>query len=177
MRAGIFFVPMLLVSSEAVAQAWTHEYAVGRSAEEITSCNAKIDYRDGTVIVRIYGEIMDIFFWHSSLSVPRDTNLGNVALTIKSEVIVAPAGSVGGEGATTSGMFFTPAKDDYGRILNAMRYGTEMGVYFPDGTGYTIELTGSNEALTEAARCWSTRPTGPAGRNPFLGSSGNNPFE
>ena len=177
MRALMLSMPLLFVFSAASAQTWKHEYAEGETASQITSCNARIDYPDGSVVLRIYGDFMDMFFWQDSLSVPSGSTLGNVALTFKSEVFVASAESVTADTPTIPGMFFTPAKGDYEKILNAMRYGSEMGVVFPDGTGFTISLVGSSEALADAARCWSSNPTGPAGRNPFIGSSGNNPFE
>ena len=177
MRNILLSLPLLFVCSDAVAQTWTHEYSVGKTADEITSCNARINFSDGIVAVRIFGDEMDIFFYQNSLSVPSNEVLGNVALTFKSEVFVAEAFSGKGDSVTTSAMFFTPAKADYEKILNAMRYGSEMLVVFPDSTSFGVRLDKSNKALADAATCWLSKPTGPAGKNPFLGSSGNNPFD
>ena len=104
MRKRLIAIVLSVASSTASAQVWTHEYLVGEDASQITSCNAGIVFADGAVIVRIYGEVMDMFFYHESLSVPPSTELGNVALSFKADTFVATAFSTSSETSYTSSM-------------------------------------------------------------------------
>lgn len=178
MRIALAALFALSISSPANSQVWEHSYVKGKTAQQITSCNAEIVFRDGMVSVRIYGELMDIYFYQESLSVPPRTTLGNVALSFKVDTFLAEAFSLGGEGGpNTSAMIFSPMSADYGPFLNAMSAGSNMTVIFPDGSNFDIRLDRSNSALEAAASCWKSRPTGEAGHNPFVGKSGNNPFQ
>lgn len=165
-----------LLGSAAGAQEWTHEYVVGVNADQITSCNAEIEFSDGLIALRIYGEEMDIFFSQFSISVPPATELGNVALSFKADTFVASAFSVSSDEPSTSSMFFTPDKADYSNFLSGMRNGSILRITFPDSSFFDIPLDRSNEALEAAGECWQSKPTGPAGKNPFIGTTGRNPF-
>jgi hypothetical protein len=166
-----------LLALPVEAQTWTFEYSEAQSADQITSCNARVDYRDGAMIVRIYGEEMDFFFFQNTLSLPPDQKLGNVALVFKADTFVTVAySSKGGGSTTTSSMFLTPSKSDYSKILDAMKKGDQFSLYFPDGSSFGVGLSNSNGALSAVADCWINKPTGPGGRNPFSGAEGNNPF-
>ena len=167
----------------AAQSVWEFEYVEATAADEITSCNAAIWFNDGGLVTRIYGEALDFFFSADELSLPADTALGDVRLEFKSQTFTLGAWSVSSDTGTTTAMFLTPEKEDYSPILSAIRFASDMGITFPDGTGYTIPLTGSEEALRQATECWTQRPTGESqgGRNPFTGAGGTggedrNPF-
>lgn len=176
MRIILAALAVIIVCPAASAQVWKHEYSVGETAEQVTSCNARIDFSDALVVVRIFGDEMDVFFYQNSLLVPPSTELGNVAFSFKADTFVASAFSASSDSATTSAMFFSLPKSDYAGFLNAMRSGSQMQVAFPDGSYFDIQLNQSNQALEAAGACWQSKPTGPAGKNPFLDSSGRNPF-
>jgi hypothetical protein len=172
------FAAVLFFAGPLQAQGWHFEYVLGKTADQITSCNATIYYRDGMIVVRIYGDVMDIFFYQNSLSVPSDKVLGSVVLSFKASNFLLTAGSSStADGSKTSSMFLVPDKTDYSAILNAMRNGSVMSVVFPDGTSFDIDLSGSEIALGEASKCWMEKPTGPAGHDPFVGQAGNDPFQ
>lgn len=164
--------------SASKAQSWEYEYVVGKDSTEITSCNARIAFSDGLVLARIYGEELDFYFGNVELSLPVLQKLGNVAFKFKSNVFVLSAESSNGSEAVTSSMFLTPLKADYSSILSAIRVSDSMEVIFPDSTYYSVPLNNSDVALELASKCWTEKPTGPAGKNPFSGATGGgkNPF-
>jgi hypothetical protein len=173
------------LSSATAANAqsvWKHTYSVADTAEQITSCQAGIEYSNGMFQIRIYGEALDFFFFHQELAVPANQQLGNVVLTIKDQYYVLPALSGnGGVTGTSSALFLTPEKSEYTAILDGLRFGSSFDITFPDGTVYTVELTGSADAVLRAFQCWKDNFTGPGGKNPFVGGTtvapaGNNPF-
>lgn len=172
MRLALPLIAALAPLPAAAQSVWEFEYAEATSADEITSCNAAIWFNDGALVARIYGESLDFFFSVDELSLPQDEALGDVRLEFKSQTFLLGAWSVSADTPTTTAMFLTPQKDDYSPILSAIRFASEMGITFPDGSGYTIPLTGSEEALRLATDCWTSRPTGAGtdGRNPFSGA-------
>jgi hypothetical protein len=171
------FLAFALPTSAANAQSWMFEYSVGETAEEITSCNARIDYRDGLMVTRIYGEQMDFFFAQTSLALPPGQVLGNVALVFKADTFVLSAASASStEQSTVSAMFLTPEKKDYSPILDSMKRGESLTVVFPDTSSFEVSLSGSETALDQVGTCWTRNETGPAGRNPFNAAEGVNPF-
>src|SRR3989338_266461 len=171
------FLASVFSASTASAQSWEFEYAVGENADQITSCNARIDYRDGAMIARIYGEEMDFFFIQYSLALPVGQVLGSVALEFKADTFIVSAASAPRTvRATTPAMFLTPAKSDYKEVLDAMKRGEHLSVVFPDGSAFSIELVGTESALERVGECWKNQATGPAGRNPFNANDGVNPF-
>ncbi len=179
---GSAFIAVISLNPAGYAFAenpWTFDYSVGSGSDEITSCNAGIWYNDAALVARIYGEEMDFFFANKELSLPSEQKLGSVAFSFKSGDFVLSAWSSQDDSGQTSSMLLAPDKNDYGQILNALRFSEKMSVIFPDGTGYTIPMDGSDSALQQAFACWKQKPTGPAGRNPFVGvkePEGKNPF-
>jgi hypothetical protein len=161
---------------------WSYEYSVGENANQLTSCQAVAQYSNGTFAVRVYGEMMDFFFYHQELAVPPGEQLGNVVLSIKDAQYILPAGSGSGtQAGSSSALFFTPDKADYAAILGGLRFGLDFDIIFPDGTSYIVGLKGSDQAILQAFTCWKEKPTGPAGKNPFVGGETssaptNNPF-
>ena len=170
--------PSLCICSTAQAQEWEFEYTKGDTANEITSCNARIEYRDSVLTARLYGEDLDFFFYKDTFAIPNNTPLGKVVFIFKDKPFVLDAYAIGPEGSdTTSSMFLTPQKSDFSGLLNSIRYGSNMGIIFPDGTNFEVSLVGSEKALASVAACWIDNPTGAAGVNPFKNSSGDNPFQ
>lgn len=178
MRLLLALLAALAPVPAAAQSTWEFEYVTGQNADEITSCNASIWFTDGGLVTRIYGESLDFFFSVDELSLPADQELGTVTMEFKSQSFTLGAWSLSSDTGTTTAMFLTPDKDDYSPILSAIRFASEMGITFPDGSGYSIPLYGSENALRQATECWTSNPTGPAGKNPFTGAGGTdrNPF-
>ena len=183
MRLLLPLIVALAPLPAAAQSTWEFEYVTAQNADEITSCNAAIWFTDGGLVTRLYGEALDFFFTVDELSLPADQELGTVQLEFKSQSFTLGAWSVSSETGTTTAMFLPPEEKDYSPILSAIRFASEMGITFPDGSGYAIPLTGSDNALRQASDCWASNPTGPGtgGKNPFTGAGGNggtdgNPF-
>ncbi|MGV8988604.1 MAG: hypothetical protein ACOH2H_20260 [Cypionkella sp.] len=166
---GLAAIELISCTESATADSkWTFAYVKGDDSTQITSCNAEIDFTDGLLLLRVYGEGMDFYFGQSTLAMPPDTELGNVAISFKDTSFVLGAfSSKSSSGETTASMYLHPEKADFKEILSRMRLADNLQVNFPDGSYYTIPLTGSAEALARVSDCWLKNPTGPAGHNPF----------
>lgn len=163
------------------ALAWSHEYLEADRADQISTCNASVVYRDGWFTVRLYGDEMDFVFHRQDFTLPYSTLLGPVSFKAANESFVLLAEtfsrSASSVVSTSQTMYITALKSDYARLFDALRNGSNLEIQFPNGDVYYIGLNGSARALNAASACWEGRPTGPLQNNPFSPESGQNPFE
>ena len=163
------------------ARAWQFLNIEGKGAGTLNACAATKDYRDSFIAIRLYGDVIDMVFYHQDFALPYDKVLGPVGVGIDDAVYVAAASSFARDAsdtrATTSAiqMMFEPEK--FGEIFNALRNGRTMNIVFPNGDSYTVPLVGSAKALNLASECWRAKQTGPDEKNPFLVPEQSNPFQ
>jgi hypothetical protein len=181
MNRALTYALAFVVLTAAVplhAQQWEYRYAAAETSDQMSVCMAGIYYDDGPFAMRVYEETMDFYLEHDELTLPPSELLGDVIFHFKNVDFVLPAYS-GKTSPTANHMFLIPRESDYEDILQSLRYGDQFQIVFPDGSGYSIELSGSNAAIVQAFECWSQNATGGGGGggNPFEGPSSRNPFE
>ncbi|MTH33427.1 hypothetical protein GL279_02300 [Paracoccus limosus] len=176
---GTFFAIALLFPFSAAA--WEFLNIEGEGAGTLNACAAIQDYRDSFVIVRLYGDVLDIVFHHQDFALPYDQVLGPVGVDLDGAIYIAAASTFARGGSDTHSttstvqMLFKP--DEFGKIFNAFRNGRMLRVVFPNGDSYSIPLAGSARALNMASDCWRAKQTGPDEKNPFVVPEQKNPFQ
>ncbi|TBN49314.1 hypothetical protein EYF88_12120 [Paracoccus sediminis] len=172
---------VVTLATPVASHAWEFELIEGRGAGTIRACAATRAYRNGFFTVRLYGEQMDFVMANDELALPYGQMLGPIAIVIGPENYVGVAYSFDKDAAdaapTTSVLQIVPIREEYEKIFDGLRFGSEATVIFPNGDNYAIDLVGSSQALGLASECWRQTKTGPNNKNPFEVPEGGNPFE
>ena len=173
----------LATAAGPAAAEWEYHFYPAEAGEEMAVCTAGIYYADGPFVLRVYESTVDFYLADDELSLPPDRMLGTVVLAFRDIDFVLEADSgYADHGGPVDHLFLTPGGRDVAPLLERLRSERAVEVVFPDGLGYTIDLTGSSAALREAFECWSREITGPlarhGGRNPFGdGAPAHDPFD
>ena len=171
---------LAMAAAPALAE-WEHHYYPAEGEGEIAVCTAGIYYDDGPFVLRVYGRTVDFYLADDELSLPPEETLGTVVLAFRDTDFVLWADSGWqARGGHVDHMFLTPDDPDLAPLLEHLRAERMVEVVFPDGLGYSIDLTGSSAALEEAFACWGREITGSTARGPdAAGADGapGNPFD
>lgn len=163
------------------AIAWTFELINGSGAGKLKACAATHEFRNAWITVRIYGEYLDIVYYHDDFAFPWGKMLGPALIQVDSASFLAVASSVDRSSkdvrAKASTMMIAPKPEEYGALFSALKNGREMAIIFPNGDVYPVPLKGSAKALQIVSECWLVIKTGPNDTNPFEVPPETNPFQ
>lgn len=176
--AAVVFPAIFWTTGSAYGQNWEYRYLPAENTEELSICSAGVFYSDGPFAVRVYSDKMDFYLEDDQFSLPSSERLGNVGFMFKNRDFILEAHSGSSEAnLNVNHMYLSPNSDEYQELLNSLRFGDSFRIVFPDGQDFDIGLKGSNEAILDAFKCWSSYNTGDGGVNPFSSSGGINPFQ